>query len=410
VDIVYSEGRAAQGCEQHAEHLLANPTGPLMDRLRIDGPRRTPYFGLEPYVHMQLLNAPFRTMNLTEADLVYVPFYVTMLSYSYRASGCFPVYTKAEEAAIVTAFWDMADELLPALSQKPHWLALAQLEADVSNGCGSDWGVAFLCDSRSAHFIFTVPEPLAEYEDWLHRFASPVKLHSNMVAVPYFGHMHGMVRGVPAAQEVMGLKSALVAMSFGPHRHESLRSKLMAHCHDRAGSCVFVGLDRAAGEVQQNIPDVLHAYAASWFCAQPGGDTPLRRGLYDCLALGHVLPVLFDERAIDHLPFAELIDYKGFVTILGGVGAPGNAIDVLANATSITERIRMIAALQRVAGVFQYAVNPAYSVVRFEAMNVVEHADDAFTASFKAVLRNACSRMLLPAAGCSSPAKLKAIP
>lgn len=404
VDIVSSEGRVAENCHGQAEHLLANPIGPLLDKRALDGLRRTPYYGLEPYVHMHLLNAPFRTLNMTEADLVYVPFYVTTLSYSYRASGCSAVYTKAEEAAIVAGFWDSIDVLLPSLSRKqPHWLALAQLEADVSNGCGSNWGLTFMCDARSAQFIITVPEPLAEYAEGYHRYASRAKLHNNVIAVPYFGHIHGMVRGVPAAEEIVGLKSHLVAMSFNPHRFDGLRSKLMADCKDRAGSCLFVDLDRGAGEVQQNIEDVLHAYAASWFCAQPAGDTPLRRGLYDCLA-SHVLPVLFDKFAIHHLAFADLIQYSDFVTTLPGVGARDNAVDLLANATSTAERVRMIVALQRVANVFIYAVTPAYSAVRFEAMHVIEHGDDAFTASFKAVLRNACGRMLLPASRCTSRA------
>ena len=109
------------------------------------------------YHHVQLLNAPFRTMRLEEADLVYVPFYVTLLAYSQRTGGCYPSYSVEEQESIVAAFWDSVDTLLPALGSKPHWLALAQLEHDVSAGCGG-WGVSFLCNPRSSEFLFTVPE------------------------------------------------------------------------------------------------------------------------------------------------------------------------------------------------------------------------------------------------------------
>lgn len=403
VDLLYSASRSSEGCHQDIpEHLLGNPTGPLWDRLSPDGPRRTPYFAMEPYVHMQLLNAPFRTLNATEADLVYVPFYVTQLAYSHHRSGCYPVYSELEQASIVASFWNSVDMLLPFLSQKPHWLALAQLEADVANGCGSDWGVSFRCDARAEHFVFTAPEPLAEYEDY-RAFKSQHRVHANSIAVPYMGHVHGYVRDLPDAGQLMETKTHLAAMSFTPDHNEyinKLRHKVMADCDERRDSCLFVDLDRAAGVMQQNIPDVLHAYAASWYCSQPAGDTPLRRGVYDCLALGRTLPVFYsDPHVVHHLAFADLIAYRELVTVIGSLA--DNFFDVLVNTTSMPERIGMITALQRVAHVFQYAVNPSYSLITFEAMHLIEPSDDAFTASVKGVLRNLCSRKVLPVWRCN---------
>ena len=396
VDLLYKEG--AQGCEDFAAHVLANPTGALVDTAVLDGLRHTPYYGMEPYMHMQLLNAPFRTTNMTQADIVYVPFYATLLVYGHTLAGCYPAYTKDEQDALVASFWESVDVLLPMLASKPHWLALAQLEGEVLDGCGG-WAVGLLCHPRASSLVVTVPEPMAEYTNNWHTFGSAIKLHDNVVAVPYMGHVHRMVFHQPAADELLEMKSHLVATSFATHRFAGLRTKLMHDCNNRSSACIYKAV-KYQGSLQ-NVADVMQAYSKSWFCAQPPGDTPLRLAIYDCLALG-ALPVFFDPFVVHHLPFADIIQYEDFVTVIEDAESAPNIIDRLDEQVSASRRLQMVAALQRVAQVFQYVVTPVYSLVRFDTMHAVVEHDDAFTATLKAVLRNVCGRGQLPAERCSS--------
>lgn len=402
VELLFKEGRSPKGCHSHtfAESLLANPTGSLVNSSSPDGIRHTPYFGLGFYHHVHLLSAPFRTMSLEEADLVYVPFYVTLLSYAHKPSACFPVYSVEEQESIVAAFWASIDTLLPALGSKPHWLALAQLEHDIAMGCGGTWGLSFLCNPRSSEFVFTVPEAFGTSLKDFHLFNDTETLHNNMVIVPYLGHFHHSP-DQPTVNQLLTMKTYTVTMSF-TWRSSSVRPKLLADCSARESLCTAPMPHWHDGShMQTNVAEVMGAYSKSWYCAQPDGDTPLRIAIYDCMAIGHVLPVFFDQYIAAHLPFADILEYENFITIITDPRDKGNVVDLLSESTSIAERLEMIEALQRVAHVFQYAVNPTYSVITFAGMHTIDKSDDAFTAGFKALLRHLCARRLLPNQRCN---------
>jgi hypothetical protein len=133
------------------------------------------------------------------------------------------------------------------------------------------------------------------------------------------------------------------------------------------------------------------------------GDTPTRMAFYECAATGAALPVVFDARLPAFLPFADLVDYSSFVTVLDPnavLAGSLDAVNALAGAPE-EDMLKQVQALHAVRHLMQYALRPEHLLIRFDELEVLHALDDAFTASVKAVLRNLCGRGRLPAQRCA---------
>lgn len=334
----------------------------------------------------------------------YVPFYASQLHYDLeghiynwvdvwptRAEGaCKSNWTLDAQLALVAEFWADAPTLLPLLGKKPHWMQLAEIEW-MLHRCSNRWGITLACHPLAEHMIFATPEALTETHatEWHRRYAGPHRpINNNSVVVPYLGHIHpGSVRGPaqPAGKAAMGSeKDFLATMTFGSLRKAPLRMSLMEQCTASPGECWYMRYSGFKG--------VLETLHRSWFCVQPHGDSPMRSALTDCIASGLAIPCVFDEYMFDMMAFSDVLDYRKLMVYvpMDDVMLPGASVIGYLREHSNEARGAMLASLQEVAHVMQYAVQPNHYLVRWDSLSTVDALDDAFTMSVKAVLRHAC--------------------
>jgi hypothetical protein len=398
---------------RYSESMLGDPTGPLVDTSDPLGPRATPEAGINLYFHQQLLHSPLRVHEAADADVIFVPLYINQLVYEWSELGaCSPELNSSARAQRMDEFSQEAPALLPLLGQKPHLLVLYQHELEHMDGCGG-WGTSFLCNLLESGFVFGVPEVLTvnyTHEVWSGRtqMMSHVPVRNNTVAIPYFGHFHSPLafrkRFSNTSAMLNSSKSHLATLSVGQGgqgmRGAPLRPKLIADCEAVGSPLCHFSPPTYGGTFDY---DVLREYANSWFCIQPYGDSALRLGLFDCLALGESIPVLFDEHVPFMLAYADLIDYPKLLVVVPMDAAMvdgDNIIDKL-GAMPLEERFARVQALQALAHVFQYAVHPAHLLVSFDKAGTIDQHDDAFTSSLKAVVRNLCAREKLSSEKCA---------
>lgn len=141
------------------------------------------------------------------------------------------------------------------------------------------------------------------------------------------------------------------------------------------------------------------------FLGRCRGDFLNRAAWYDSV-LADSIPVVFNSEYNKTLPFAHLVDYsRVMVTLpierLMATDAP-NAIDLLTNGFNAEEAMDKLRYISSIKQVFQYMVNPAHELIRFDRLRLIEPEDDAFTATMKAALTNMCQRHLLPVERCQT--------
>ena len=321
-----------------------------------------------------------------------MPLYGTQLVADLGGEGaCKPNWTAAAADAVVAQFWADAPALLPLLGAKPHWMQLSEIEWMIHRGCGEGWGIPLACHPLAAHMTFATPEPLtaAHPQHGRQRFAGGRPAHNNTVAVPYLGHVHraGMqdwAARLAAEGAAAEGKQFLASMCYGRMRGARLRMNLTAQCDARADVC---------WNVHGPVLDIVDSYRRAWFCVQPHGDTPTRSALLDCMASGLAVPCVFDRFLFDLLPFADVIDYRSMMAYIPAddAMAPGASFLDWLRGYDGAARADMLGRLRAVSQALQYAVQPEHLLVRHDRLGAVDALDDAFTMSFKAVLRHACA-------------------
>lgn len=75
-----------------------------------------------------------------------------------------------------------------------------------------------------------------------------------------------------------------------------------------------------------------------------------------------------------------------------------NAIDVMFDRFNKSAALAQLQYIHEVRHVFQYSLNPAHYLIRWDERGQRHRRDDAFTFTMKAVMRNLCTRQqrLLP--------------
>jgi hypothetical protein len=138
---------------------------------------------------------------------------------------------------------------------------------------------------------------------------------------------------------------------------------------------------------------------------QPAGDTYSRRSVYTCLAAGAV-PVVFDSHWKWLLPFADVINATDMLLDLSKQrrsleASSSNIVEVLGSLSQQRQH-DMFGYVARHRHMFQYMLDPVHELLTVDGADVIHCFDDAFTASMKAVMRNACRRGLMPSARCGA--------
>ena len=278
---------------------------------------------------------------------------------------------------------------------------LDELQLGSMQGCADlGYDSDFLCYPESEHLIVTVPEPFTGNFGPHKLLLSDEPRRKNSIAIPYISHIHYGPRAYAAELDRKALaerKHSRVAMVFSLNRNSELRPLLLEQCALHPGACVA----DPGGDPSRTLHEMLDHYHSSWFCLMPPGDTPTRRAFYDCVNLGDSIPVVFDSKLLEFLPFSELLNYESFVEYVD-MAAIFEGKDVVEMLMGVSEEeiFSKLGALHQLRHILQYASAPQHLLIRFDQLNTLHEMDDAFTASFKAVVRNSCQRSLLPKNKC----------
>jgi hypothetical protein len=110
---------------------------------------------------------------------------------------------------------------------------------------------------------------------------------------------------------------------------------------------------------------------------------------------------------LDTFPFSDAVDPRLFSVDLSAALASGdldlnatNLVDYLDRTYPPGRRLKMLAHLHAWQRLFQYSLDPVHELIAFDQVKVVQPVEDAFTASWKAVLRSLCARGQLPKERC----------
>lgn len=367
--------------------------------------RASAYNALDFFIHQQLLESPLRTHDIHAADMVYVPIYLEQIAVPSASGPCAQQLTQLGQDELLTDFWDNLATYLPELGNVPHWITISAVQLGTMKGCGGWWGISFLCNDQTSKFIFTVPDVFSGHHVQGIQFAGSSRpFFANVVAVPYFGHVHqrshsgvDLVRHRSRVHEQIRPKPYLTSMIFTPTRNTQLRPKLISECLAVPDELCIHG---SSGGVYQQI----RLQHDSLFCIQPYGDLPTRIAFFDCIGLGETLPVVFDRHMVANLAFADVLSYDAFTITMPLQHALSASVNVIAElhnleASSIAARL---AALKNVSHVMTYSFKPQHSLISFQSRWNIAPQDDAFTMSVKAVLRNLCLRGLFKESLCEA--------
>ena len=99
------------------------------------------------------------------------------------------------------------------------------------------------------------------------------------------------------------------------------------------------------------------------------------------------------------LQLTEVLDSSSFMDP-ASKHAKANAIDLLQARFNRTQALQKLEHIHRVRHVMQFSLNPQHQLLGFQQMCTLDDADDAFTFTIKAVMRNLCRRQLLPKGRC----------
>jgi hypothetical protein len=346
-------GYASLGPLVAAEHDLWHPSDHHQDMWFID----------------QIASSPLRTYDAMAADLIFVP-------------AILDVNAPEKQTALIAE----AETFLPHLRDKPHLLVL-------NHPVKTHF-------ERSKMFNHT-NTPNFVFVSWGNLGYVPPAQPWYTVQSPPFSHIHwsrGSKHLRPELSVFDRVQTAALKTQFSREcfivRHYADRVAVHEDCLERPDLCLHLNYTGAEGAAQIN-----EEFASAWYTLHPQGDTLTRSSFFESL-LVESIPVVFQQEYFESVPFTDLLDYRKLMvyipeeTILGENGQ--NAVVQLADKFNQSEALDRLNYIHDVRHVFQYMRNPVHELIRWNDRATRRTEDDAFTFTMKSVLRNICSRGLLP--------------
>ena len=138
----------------------------------------------------QLLRSPLRAHKLKDANIVFLPLYLGI------AQKLVLEYQHDQTHNLFDDFWREYMKSDEWISRLPHWVALADIELLYQAGCGG-WGMSTLCHKEHilpSALVISTPEPFLgpnpeQPLNFTRAYKSLGQIY-NVVAVPYFSHVH----------------------------------------------------------------------------------------------------------------------------------------------------------------------------------------------------------------------------
>jgi len=319
--------------------------------------------------------------QIEEADIIFVP-----VTFDRRP----------EDLLLMNHFFNNALKLFPLLQKKPHVIALHLPLSRYLYGLNS---------SNCKYFTFIS----LNTDNGLNK-------DLNVVAAPYFWKVHYKNMADIAwkynekanKKEIENIqKEFLAAASWKPRKfsddglYKNLDKEQRKTMHiERLNwrqQCLqaFMTLDmkkQCQWIEWASIGSIdLHASAKimfdiskkAWFTLMPQGDFISRVSMTESPFCDTIN--VMDYQVIQSLPYNNILKYEDFTLIVDV-----NTTDIISlmRNVSIEHRKKMILNQREIRNVFQFAIQPQYELLRWSEVDKLDPADDAFTFTIKALMKN----------------------
>ena len=270
--------------------------------------RDTWQFSLELIIHNNLLASPYRTLNQSQADVFYIPFYSSMYHKCRKA--------RTQAQALKRFFMSKIE------NGKPHTMTLGKIERE---HVYPRWSVLKSEIAKNITFI-----GIEEECDGTYRKKSMTSQRPLVVApYPSFGHLFPLVKQ-SEVQNLYKSEQRNIFMLFvgkpNPWSAEGIRNKILGGNNiikiktkqiyqeynwkaKNMKYIKYVNLQIINEDFLDHLPSWIRQ---SVFCLQPAGDSPTRKSFYDAILFG-CIPVIFNNKLKVRYPFEDRIDYKQLV-------------------------------------------------------------------------------------------------
>ncbi|BBN16119.1 xyloglucan galactosyltransferase MUR3 [Marchantia polymorpha subsp. ruderalis] len=248
---------------------------------------RTDQFSLDLLFHDRLKKYPCLTQDPETADLFYAPYYAGLDVTEFLFATEIQLRDKLTQRFLG---WMMAQPSFVRLQGHKHLLLLGRIVWDFHRTeVLSNWGNSLLKNGDVENMTALILE------------RDPEASEAHQMAVPYPTSFHPKTDAeLKLWQEKVASSNrdlSLVSFAGSPRRNKSkghvmyayLRDNLFEQC-DKSNLCTPLLCDEI--DCQANPHLVTNLLLRSTFCLQPPGDSPTRKGVFDCLVAG-TIPVFF---------------------------------------------------------------------------------------------------------------------
>ena len=273
-------------------------------------------FSLEIIIHNNLLQSPYRTFNISEASVFYLPF--------YSALSCFCEKKRwSPYSNLISKLHDDFVKYVQKLEHfkkgKPHVMALGKIEKE-----HAQIGFCRLLKfpiTKNITFIGIEQDPYPKFR------SKEIASQRPLIVAPYpsFGHLKPSAKTVDIQKMHQDFKRDIFILFGGSgmrYSDSDIRTKILSGpvinniltklSYDtyfkkaKKENLSYVNLDL------MNDKRAIHLiswFEHSMFCLQPAGDSPTRKSFYDAIMCG-CIPVIFNYENKVKYPFEDKIDYN----------------------------------------------------------------------------------------------------
>ncbi|KAH9541023.1 hypothetical protein CY35_14G037800 [Sphagnum magellanicum] len=244
---------------------------------------QTDQFALEVMVHERMKLYECLTEDPSLASALYLPYYVGL----DVARNLFnPLVQVRDKLSLKFVGWLLGQPEWRRRQGADHVLVLGRVVWDfLRKDATNEWGIAMLHDPELGNMTKLLIE------------RDPYAPSTTMIGIPYPTSFHPETDADVKAWQTVVTESSrdnLVSFAGAPRKVEfngKLRGTLLHQCME-SENCTL--LDCSKISCPKNPQYVTGLFLRSVFCLQPPGDSPTRKGIFDCLVAG-CIPVFFSN-------------------------------------------------------------------------------------------------------------------
>ena len=284
-------------------------------------------FSLEVIMHHKLLFSPYRTLNASEADVFYVPYYSSLACLCHKMAP-------PNQNSITNNVLKLSTFLKQSAhfhAKKPHLVTISMIEREqYLKTCP----LLAIQDMSNFRVIGIEEEPRSALRNRMSKYTKP------LIVAPYpaYGHLDGQAASHDSYinQLLASNRTVFLFLAAGTRRSNPFRASIFDNilsnpsCHktDLSYGEFTKNINRQNKTLQaKQLPDSVwlttrecqgrhHLFTHDWmtrsvFCLQPPGDSPTRKSFYDAIIAG-CIPAIFKEKYQVKYPFQSNIDYSQF--------------------------------------------------------------------------------------------------